>query len=417
MADDNLDSHLFPKDSPYNTREPYVPAYDFDVTHQIPAGGINYTNLTASSRAATAVISLSGEKGTFKDIQAAINYVNSLGGGRILVLPGTYTITQSIMLYGDIILEGLSTADCIFDFNSTTFNLSASSVSDITISRLTFKNCHNVLTGTIYLNTVTRADINHCAFEANTPGSGTGYDIYATLPRFVKVSFCLSTSSGGFYYSDNASRINEVSFNDIQSPTGYVFGAGTTGNGGGATIYSNNNAASPVKSAVNGRFVTGVFQNNTLNAGGSSLTETLFVVTSSNNLRLIGNFFVVGSSSAQIGLDITSSNYISLVGNYVEAALNSNPVALLTSCDTAFFNGNTIRAYASGSGIDGIKLVSTDNCVVTGNAVYGVGLGTSYGVNISNAACENTVVVGNTLFGITADTLDNGTGSVIANNS
>lgn len=417
MADDNLDSYLFPKDSPYNSREDFVTAYDFDVTHQIPAGGINYTNLTAASRAATAVISLSGEKGTFKDIQAAINYVNSLGGGKILVLPGTYTITQNITLYGDITLEGLSTANCIFDFNSTTSNLSTSiNASNIKIRSLTFKNCHNVTTGAIFLNRVIRGEISGCTFETNTSGSGTGYDIYADLPRFVSVNFCLSTSSGGFYYADNSSSINQVVFNNIDSPNGRVFTGGSTGTGGGRTNYLNNNITSPRKAIFSGEFSQSIIDGNTCDST-SLLTETFITITSTASLKFVNNYLIVVSAAQQQVITISGSNNIHFTGNRFQGSKDSSPALEITSSESIYFSANAIVAEAFGTSIDGIKLTDTDECVISGNKVTGVSNGTSYGVNISNAACDNTVVVGNALFGISGNTLDNGTGSVIASNS
>ena len=386
MADD-LDEHLIPKNSPYNSREPYVTAYDFDVTHQIPAGGINYTNLTAASRAATAVISLSGEKGTFKDIQAAINYVNSLGGGRILVLPGTYTITQALILYSDIVLEGLSPADCIFDFNSTTFNLSTvASASDVSIKNLTLKNCFNAVTATIYLNTVTRVQIDHCIFNGNVDGSGAGGDIYVQASRFVDVKFCASTSSGVFYYADSSAGINQVSFNDVISPVGYAIQGGTTVSGGGQTRYQNNNIRNMVKAAFTGRFNVATINGN-LVSSLSSITEPVINLGTTGNCQISGN----------------------------QVFGNTTSVVTLTDCSRCFFTGNSL--IGTGSSVDGLRLVTSDFCTVTGNTIEsGTTGGTAYGVNIG-AGCDRTVVVGNHLNGLTADTLDSGASSVIDHNS
>lgn len=414
MPDDNLDSHLFPKNSPYNTRENFVTAYDFDVTHQIPAGGINYTNLTAASRAATAVISLSGEKGTFKDIQAAINYVNSLGGGRILVLPGTYTITQSIMLYGDITIEGLSTADCIFDFNSTTNNFSATNISNLTLRNLTFQNCHNTLTGTIYLNVAVRILIDHCAFAFNETG-GSGCDIYVVQPSFLKVTFCTSTSPATFYYADEGGGINEISFNSITSSQNYTFQGGTTGVGGGRTRYSTNVINTPVKSAFFGKYQIATLDGNYVNLG-STATQVCIDMDSGSDISLTNNRFSNSQVNGQAILDLNTMARVFCVGNWFLASKDNTPGILFTSCTDSSISSGGIDVAGGVSGSDCIKLVSCNNVQIIGNRIHSAGSGTSYGVNIPSGSDFN-IVVGNGITAPTADTINGGSGNIIANNS
>lgn len=377
-------------------------------------GTMTNKDFAPSNRTVTAIVSQEADA-DFGDIQKAIDFVNAQGGGRILVLPGVYTVTQNITLYSDITIEGVSTADCIIDFNSTSFNLSASSPSDIKISRLTFKNCFNSTTGTIYLDQPLRAEISNCIFSDNQTG-GIGCDIYVIRPRFVKVTFNITSTCGTFYYSDNASRTNDISFNDIQSPQNYVFYAGTTGNGGGATSYTNNNIASPKKTAVYGRFVTAVIQGNIFSAGGSSLTEVLFDVSNADALRIMGNFFQVGSSSAQAAINLTSSTNVNFVSNYIQGAKASTPVITLTSCNPIFFNGNILQVEPGVAGADIIKLASSSNIVITGNRIIASSSGTAYGVNMPSGSDFN-VVVGNAITAATADTIDGGTGNVVASNS
>lgn len=389
-----LTARLESKTSLGNRDEEPVLPLQYDLGYTVPTNAINYTNLSREARAYTAVISLSRAQGTFQDFQEAFNYVNNLGGGRILVLPGTYTITKNLTMYSDVQLEGLSTADCILDFNNSSFNLSSvTSSSNIKISYLTFKNCFNTVTGTIYLDTIIRSEIANCDFYSNTPGSGLGHDIYAQAPSQLKVTFCRTFSSGSFYYADNSQLINEVSFNYIEGTSGYSFEAGSTSNGGGRTSYLTNRIVDPFKSAFYGRFVSLLIEGNVIAAGGSSLTQTAVnFTTGSTFVKMLGNGIDVGSSA------------------------NSNPIILITDSNRMHFTGNTITS--SGSDMDGIKLVATDFCTITGNSIEAsVGGGTSYAVNISNAACDRTVVVGNFLNGLTGDTLDNGTSSVIANNS
>lgn len=438
MADDNLDAHLFPKDSPYTNREPYVTAYDFDVTHQIPAGGINYTNLTASSRAATAVISLSGEKGTFKDIQAAINYVNSLGGGRILVLPGTYTITTPIVIYSDIRLEGLSRNDCIFDFNHTTNNISLSgspTATNIKIFSLTLKNCDN-LVATVNLGNGLVIEVTDCLFMGNI---STGYDLACVSGGQIRIRDCRSESSGGFFYNDSIDRSGEVSNCVIVNPSGIVFFGASAVFAGRQTTYSNNyvSSVSGANAIVSGKFYQCKFVNNIFVHSGSptaisvdlsNTTECYFsnnIVTNfarvpvdlNSSSKLFFNQNLI-SGIATSGLDINGTVECTFTGNHILGNLNSTPVVLLTNTFKLIFSGNFISSdNLAGTSQDGMKLVNGDQTVVTGNFIRGssAGAGTSYGVNI-DANSSVSVVVGNYLQGLTAPFLNSGAGNVVASN-
>lgn len=413
MADE-LDEHLIPKNSPYNTREPYVTAYDFDVTHQIPAGGINYTNLTAASRAATAIISLSGEKGTFKDIQAAINYVNGLGGGRILVLPGTYTISQNIMLYSDIHLEGLSVADCIFDFGNSTNNVSLTTNStNVKVSSLTFRNCQNTTTGVINLTSVSFVEIINCLFTANI---STGYDIYASTVTSLKIRDCVSNASGGFFSCNIVSGLGEVANNRIVDPSGYVFFGGAT-NTTGSIVCRGNIVYTPTKSIIYGKFASSNFTDNIFSFT-SVETETAIVLTYAAEVAFTGNS-LDNLGSSQAGLSLTNGTRVRFIGNDIGGDKDNTPVILLTDCVQCTFSGNFISGRTTGASQDGIKLVNGDQIVITGNFIRGsttAGTGTSYGVNISDAASAVNVVVGNYLQGRTSPYNDAGTGDVVANN-
>lgn len=427
MADDNLDAYLMPKDSPYNTREPYVTAYDFDVTHQIPQGGINYTNLTPASRAYTAVISLSGEKGTFKEIQAALNYVNSVGGGRVLILPGTYTITQSLTMYGDTFLEGLSARDCILDFNNSTFNLSTvTSASNITISSLTFKNCRNTTSGTIFLDTALQVTIENCLFNNNKNGSNVGYDIFADAPTNVHVEKCISEDAATFYYADDSGFYGNTSFNTVRNnlvidAANVAIQGGTTasvlGGGGGNTVYSGNTFTDGIKSVFSGQFPKAVISDNNLYWGSAVLTQVAMDFNDrSYNLRIVGNHIEAGRGG-HVAIDIDTCNFITIIGNTITGEEASTPIILLTGTQKATITGNVVSNNNTISGMDGIKLVSADDTIITGNVVRLNNSGTSYAVNISNANCDRTVVVGNGLGSNTSDVNDAGTSSTVANNA
>lgn len=67
------------------------------------------------ARGFTAIVDPAGN-GDYTDIQDAIDYVNGLGGGSVLVLPGTYNLTDNLVLYSNIDLIGFDKETTILDF-------------------------------------------------------------------------------------------------------------------------------------------------------------------------------------------------------------------------------------------------------------------------------------------------------------
>ncbi len=114
-----LNSYFQPIDSPVSNVRNEVLSTDMDINFPIPYGKINFTNFTRSSRIYSAIVSLSGEKGTFKDIQLAINYVFRLGGGIVFIRNGTYAVTSDIMVFEGITLIGETLGGVIIDFQTS----------------------------------------------------------------------------------------------------------------------------------------------------------------------------------------------------------------------------------------------------------------------------------------------------------
>lgn len=114
-----MNASMQPNDSIPATSPHIIDEIEFRNTHRIPSGFIDYYSLSKDARFATAVVSLSGEKGTYKDIQAAVTYVNGLGGGVVLIKAGTYFISSQITLFSNVSLigEGDST---VIDFTNHT---------------------------------------------------------------------------------------------------------------------------------------------------------------------------------------------------------------------------------------------------------------------------------------------------------
>ncbi len=377
----------------------------------------NYT-IDPAARGAQAIVGTPNNAagGDFTDIQAALSHVNSLGGGTVLLKSGTYTISSSLTIYSNTSLIGINNTGCIIDFNSTTNNLSAdTSAQNILIANLTFKNCWNTTTGTIYFNLVGHSEIKNCQFSANKNGSNNGYDLYFYGCFNVSVRGCNSASSGVFLFADSMASLNEVSGCDLSGNANYVFQGGVTGNGAGQTLYQNNIIVDCVKSVFFGKFNIASIVYNIIDFNSQTLTQPICDFNSSANMRVIGNVFDA-ESGGHVAIDMNDSPVNEFSSNRITGDEANTPiVALAASSDLNMFNGNIFNSTTSG--MDGIKLVDSDANVIIGNAVLISGAGTSYGVNISNAGCVSNVVVGNFLQANTADTQDLGTTSTIASNN
>ena len=82
------------------------------------AGGSPGQSFPIPSQAGAVVspATTSGTEGQFSDIQQAIDYVNSLGGGAVLIKAGTYDVTEEITIPSNVYLTGES------PFNTTIRN-------------------------------------------------------------------------------------------------------------------------------------------------------------------------------------------------------------------------------------------------------------------------------------------------------
>ena len=384
--------------------------------------GVRRRNEHPLERAYSAIISPPGRNqvGEFSDIQKAFDYVRDLGGGSILVLPGTYQIPRNLVIYSNTQLIGLVTAGCIFDFNRSTYNLATEpNPVDIRIENMTFKNCWNTTVGTIYLNgtggSAQRITIINCKFDNNKNGSNQGYDIYATISDSVLVTRCFATNGATFYFANNSADINEVSFNNIEDYSDYIFEGGSTGNGAGQTKYDNNYILDSINSVFFGKFSLANIINNRATWGSATLTQIALDFNSSNSMKVVGND-ILASTGGHVAMDLNACNQNQFSANRFLGSEASTPIINLDTSDANVFTGNYIDTDDLSDGMDGIKLTTSDRNVITGNYIDGSSGGTAYGVNISNSTSDNNTVVGNFLNAVTGDTNDAGTGSTIASN-
>lgn len=73
--------------------------------------------LKAKVRGFAAIVDAAGNY-DYTTIQPAIDYVNGLGGGKILILNGTYNHTENLTLYSNIVLQGETPAGVVIQFSA-----------------------------------------------------------------------------------------------------------------------------------------------------------------------------------------------------------------------------------------------------------------------------------------------------------
>ena len=364
-----------------------------------PPGAINYSRLTAEQRVYQAIVDRGASSGTFQNIQDALNYVNSLGGGRILVMPGTYTISSVLTIYSDTILEGLSPVDCVINFNATTNNLVvADAAISITIANLDIRNSINT-NGAIYVNNTSATSnlvkIVNCIFRTNT------VDIGANRAGGITVEGCTSSLSTQFYLATNATGLNRFRGCEFYSTSSWVFQ-----NARQVNIYDNY-FQTPGTHVFRGDMDNSFITNNVFNSAGSVAALS---ISATDNLRVTNNFFV---TYAILGT-VSNSQF---TGNVFQSAVTGINCVQMDGCSDTMVSNNKIDTGTQAD-IDGINLgTNCDNNVFTGNAIDMQAGTPSYAVNIVDTTSSRNVIVGNYLNANTADINDGGTLTITAGNS
>ena len=389
----------FRKIDSISTKQSSISRNDLETRDILYAGAINYTRINTDGRAYQAIVSVGGSPGTFRDIQDALDYVNRLGGGRILVLPGSYIVTSALTIYADTVLEGVGPVDCIISFNSTTSNLIvADGAISIVIANLDIRNSINT-NGAIYVNNVTATSnlvrISNCIFRSNT------IDIGANRAGGITVEGCTSSLSTQFYVASNAAGLNRFTKCEFYSTVSWVFEGARQVN-----IYDNY-FQTPGTNVFRGDMDNSMIAGNVFNGAGSVAALDL---QSTDNVRVHNNYFV---TYAILGT-VTNSQF---TGNVFQSAVTGVNCVQIDGCTDLMVSNNKIDTGTQAD-IDGINLgTNSDNCIFTGNVIELQAGTPSYAENIVNTTSERNVIVGNYLSANTADTNDGGASTIIGNNS
>jgi len=330
------------------------------------------------------------------NIQDAINFVNSQGGGRITLSNGTHSPGADLTLYSGIYLVGQNTQDTIIDFGSAAYSIKVWGSNAYSTGTVSVTIGGTAVTGSG--TTWTAAMVGRSIFL-----SGSWYPITAvtdTTHLTIGLNYARATLSGASYMI--ATTIDDVQMDHftVQNATGaavdmrysnWTFEKEMQIISCGTGIYSN--YASPhtidtVRCVACGKSLD---LNNTWDTVvefcGSVITTVGagFNFTNCSNISIFSNYI---AGSATNGVSVTNGDNINFSANTSE----NN-----TAIGYEMVSGNTniilVGNNASGNGSDGMKFTATsDRCVTRANVLEDNG---GYGINIAASTCDKNSIRGN----------------------
>lgn len=358
MSYDGLNSLLQANDSLVAKKIGFVDSTTYDNKYEIPTGGVNYTSLSKDARPYDAVVSLSGENGTFKDIQAAITYVNSLGGGSILIKNGTYILGQNVTLFSNITLIGEDNEMSIINFNGGDYSLksvgtSGNRLRNISIENLTVKGSISSTYGAIGFDYCDFITIKNCQFYDNTS-------------RNIYFNFCSKALVDGCYSHDCDLSV-------------YVYLSSTI------RVVGNDFDAAPTIAIKLHRSNSCFVSNNRItNAGQDAIW-----CASCRTCNINGNVTIdPGASGIHLTTDPGVSAYCSVCENIMQNdAVTTADGILMDQGQTAITVTGNVSYGTAGTGFN---FIDADLINFIGNTAYQKAIGISFGT-----ASDRNVIVGN----------------------
>lgn len=383
------------------------------------AGGLSSTNLPNRARANTAIVATptTRDYGDYTDIQKALDFVNSQGGGTVYIKPGTYLISSVLTIYSNTQLIGLSNNGVIFDFQKKSIGLqTATNANWVRIQDITLQNSTSS-TGTIQIGLlISKVWVVSCVFKNNTVDIYTNDDFDITIDRNI------SNNCGTFYQANTTTGRSLINNNTIYSPTSYAFLNCSN------SVLTGNNINTPASSVFRGDFSNSIIEGNSVSGTGKKFID----FTAGNYVRVVNNFLnnnIISLSGVGYS-DICNNDYATYItlassssqnrisGNFCSNQTVANQATILVDgSNSNTITGNVCFTFNSTSGADGIRFAnSASNNTATGNRVNASATGTTYGINILGAGCTSNIVVGNSTGGTSGATSDTGTTSVVASN-
>ncbi|MDA3815064.1 MAG: right-handed parallel beta-helix repeat-containing protein [Patescibacteria group bacterium] len=379
---------------------------------------ITNKKITSVARAYTAIVGATGDV-NYDNIQDAIDYCNGLGGGRVYIKPGVYTLTDNLTLYNNIILEGQSPQTTAINFNTN-----AKSV--------LIKGTDYYATGTVSISVGGRTVVGvGTAWSANLT---TGHYILlgnSNWFQIIAVTDDTHITIANKYFGKNLSGDNykaAIIKNNVSLRNLSVVYSGTHGID---TQYTNNLRINNVFSLYHAgdALKLDVSNWNVLNyiilahSGGSGFYTNEMYNSSCDRLFIFNNTgsgFVFEGNSEDNSFAFLKS-YSNAAGAEIKSSISNTFARIDTKYNTnegILINGGShtsIDAITMDNGADGIKLLgNSDNIIISGCLIKDNG---AWGVNVSAATCDNTLIEGNEFSGNTSGAItDNGTGTKIGIN-
>ena len=395
----------------------------------------NY-NLEPSSRAAKAIVGTSTNAGLgdFKDIQAAIDYVDDLGGGVVFLKAGTYTLTTGITLYNNITLVGEDPDTTIIDANSTNSGISANgSAGEYAVGTITVTNGSTTVTGSgtswaANVDTTKKIVIDGVLYDIASVDSDTqitlskayqgvtisslSYYTAAFLRKIVLKDFTLQNAAGNM---DGQINLNYIYDSWVENVRSNNFISGTYGRGFhlkrcvnltvlnclgfnniGINIYLDSGQSCVIDNcrALNSTALSGIYLNNSLGLGTKNIVRDC-----------------ISAHNEQAGIAVFSGKNI-IANNII---YRNNLRGIDVSREETVIIGNIIEQNAD-YGV-WIHTSNGDNCTVSGNYIS---FNVNDGIRLSDASDYNTIV-GNNVRGTamnqkTINNLSTGVGNFISGN-
>lgn len=350
----------------------------------------------------------------FNDIQDAIEWVYSMGGGRVVVPNGTHYLTNDITLYSNITLEGEDPNLTIIDFQGgdsgtqdarqfhvTMMGTSGSHITNAQVRNLTIAHCPYYELGVIRLKYADWCRISNVTIKDSTyVGDPNVFSIFAENSTFITISDVIfNNPDRGIYLSYvDYSHINKCYFTSIE-------------------------AESAVLNFNHCNFLT--FRDNTIDdCGNISRDSIVHIGTYNPDFTIDNNRFNNCHSGITIwGEDMSFSSRGKIINNifvgdggypFSSGAYSAIDLDAVSTAPDVMIMGNSISGYRtsgitmglayfrildniiSNIGTDFILLDAATEGTINGNVIHDpIGVN---GIKLTNSSGYNTVV-GNVISG------------------
>ena len=357
----------------------YWHRHEYPVDH--PYGSVYNPHVVTPARASQAIVG-TGADADFDNIDDAAEYISEIGGGKILVRPGKYTLSSTVHLHSNTELVGTGANEVtVVTDDSKYISISGSAGSyknNVRIAGIKFDcEANDTFDESIYASYVENITVENCDFYgADTSGVtySTGITFFSVNDWTIRNCFfkyiyralaASSTTRGEFlfnkveYCSDNAIRLFGTKY----------------------TVIDNN------------------FINCYVEGDPILVTNSSYTIGITNNRLVAGNDYIV---------EVVNSNSIQIFGNSLIQTTNYSAIKL----DADSYDSHMIGNMINNINTRGIDCAGYRNTII-GNSISSC---TGAGVQLWSGS-DNNVVVANTTASVSSPVVNNGTNNEVAHNT